>query len=257
MILLGAAIGDISGSTYEFDGKEKPSKDKAVLFPEGSVFTDDTVMTCAIADTLKSGCREGCFQYLRKWMENYPKAGYGSSFEGLVLYGMSPRFESYGNGAAMRISPIAYFAKDESDCIELSHSMTRCSHPHPEGMKGAETVAVVIYRALHGCSKKELHEYASSKYDFESLSYEEMRKFHGHGEESCQITVPQALWCFFHSESFEDCLRTAISIGWDCDTLAAIACSIAEAYYDDIPQGIIHEAEKRLPFDIIEALTIK
>lgn len=257
MILLGAAIGDVSGSSYEFDGITKPSKEKAILFPQGSYFTDDTVMTCAICDSLKNNETENPFIYLKKWVFRYPNAGYGISFRNLVMYGVTPKFDSYGNGAAMRISPVAYFAKDEKDCIQLARNMTMCTHPHPEGVKGAITVAVLIYRALHGYSKRELHSYALSQYDFESLNYDGMRSYVGHGAETCQVTVPQALWCFFHSESFEDCLRTAISIGWDCDTLAAIACSIAEAYYGEIPSNIVDEAKGFLPLDITKALTIK
>lgn len=253
--ILGAAIGDISGSCIEFRPSEKPkAKEEAVLFHEGCTFTDDTVMTVAIADCLRKNGKEDVSVTLRKWGRKYPNAGYGSSFIRWIFNDMMGPYNSYGNGSAMRTSAIAYYAESEEEAVELAMIGAACSHDHPEGIKGAMVVTQIIYRALHGATKEELKEYASTQYDFESLDYEEMKSYMGHGQEICQVTVPQALWCFFHSDSFEDCLRTALTIGWDADTLADIACSMAEAYYKEIPESIVREAQTRLPKDIREAL---
>ena len=253
--ILGAAIGDICGSTIEEFPNEKPStKEEAILFKEGSTFTDDTVMTAAVADCLRLNGKGDIAVSLKKWGRKYPNAGYGGRF---IKWLFSPAMEpsdSYGNGAAMRISPIAYYSDDEEEAIELSMIATCVTHGHPEGIKGAMAVTQIIYRALHGESKEELRQYALTQYDFESLDYETMKAFKGIGPVTCQVTVPQALWCFFHSDSFEDCLRTALTIGWDCDTLAAIACSMAEAYYKEIPESLVKEAQARLPKDIRLAL---
>ena len=253
--ILGAAIGDISGSFIEFRSALKPkTKEEAKLFPEGCEFTDDTVMTAAVADCLANDPERDFASYLRKWGREYPYAGYGSRFISWIFTRKAGPYNSCGNGAAMRISPAAYFAKSEAEAVELAQKATEVTHNHPEGMKGAALITRLIYRALHGGSKEELREYASSQYSFESLDYDEMRAFMGHGEETCQVTVPQALWCFFHSDSFEDCLRTALTIGWDSDTLADIACALAEAYYKEIPDLIAFEAQARLDKKVRAAL---
>lgn len=253
--ILGAAIGDISGSSYEFNPSIKPTNESdAVLFPEGSKFTDDTVMTAAVADNLKNGGKFKISQSLRYWGSLYPNAGYGLRFSDWLICSGAKAYFSYGNGSAMRVSSVAYFAKNENDAIALSKMVTECTHNHPEGIKGAETVTVLIYRSLHGENKDELEKYALSKYDFDKLDFKDMKAFMGHGDETCQVTVPQALWAFFHTDSFEDCLRTCLAIGWDADTLAAIACSIAEAYYKRIPAYIVDEAKKRLDKRVTTAL---
>ncbi len=251
----GALIGDVSGSTVEFNGYAKPkTKAKAELFPEESTFTDDTVLTAAVADNLADLSVRPISDSLRAWAKMFPHAGYGSRFTDWIYDEEMGPYNSFGNGSAMRVSAVGYFAKTEEEVIELSHYVTECTHNHPEGIKGAEVVAMIIFKAMHGATKEELHEYAEQQYDFESLDYEEMKSFMGHGDEICQITVPQALWAFFHSDSFEDCLRTCLTIGWDCDTLAAIACSMAEAYYKEIPVEIVAEAEVRTDHRVLEAL---
>ena len=251
--ILGAAIGDISGSYIEFRPHEKPkTKEEAVLFQSGCEFTDDTVMTAAVADALYH--ETDMATTLRRWGTRYYAAGYGARF---VHWLADPRmgpYHSYGNGSAMRVSPAPYFARNEEEAVEYATRATAVTHDHPEGIKGAVALSVLMYRALRGASKEELRQYALSQYDFEALDYESMKAYMGHGEEICQVTVPQALWCFFHSDSFEDCLRTALTIGWDADTLADIACALAEAFYKEIPDEIVMEAQKRLPRDIKEAL---
>ena len=253
--ILGAAIGDISGSVIEFRPALKPkTKEEAVLFCDASEFTDDTVMTAAVADCLVNDPNRDFASSLRKWGKAYPDAGYGRRFIDWLFDCRLGPYNSCGNGSAMRISAAAYFAFSEEEAASIARKATEITHNHPEGLKGAITMTILIYKALHGATKEELHRYAASCYDFESLDYEEMKAFQGHGREICQVTVPQALWCFFHSESFEDCLRTALTIGWDADTLADIACALAEAYYKEIPDFIVFEAQTRLPKDIKEVL---
>ena len=254
--IFGAAIGDVYGSHYEFLTGPKVKKEEVTIFPDSS-YTDDSVLTAAIADYLvrkEAGEDVDPAPIMASWAKAFPYAGYGSFFTHNWLFGNNYLpYNSYGNGSAMRISPVPYFAKSLQECIELSAEVTAITHNHPEGIKGAEVVAVCIYMALHNASKKEIQDYAESQYDL-NLDYEAMMKELGHGEEICQVTVPQALWVFFHSDSFEDCLRLAISIRWDADTLAAIACSIAEAYYKEIPEEIYQSALKRIDPKIIETL---
>ena len=251
----GAAIGDIVGSVYEFDSGPKLEKDAVVLFSKESEFTDDTVMTVAVSEYLFHNPKNLPMKdFLLSWGHAYPNAGYGGSFLGYLFFEDDPKpYNSFGNGAAMRISAVAYKAKSEEEVKKLSYEVTSPTHNHPEGLKGAEVTAMAIYKALHGESKEKIEAYARQYYDLD-LDYQEMHAERSHGPEICQVTVPQALWCFFHSESFEDCLRLAITIRWDADTLADIACSIAEAYYKEIPENILLEAKKRLPKDILEAL---
>lgn len=255
--IFGAAIGDYSGSTLEFNHGSKPrNKADAVFDRPGSTFTDDTVLTAAVAFYLENRDTISIEASLRHFGLSYPDAGYGNSFREWLSSPMMGAYGSYGNGSAMRVSPVAYFAKDENEAISISDRVTSCTHSHPSGMKGAKVVTVMIYRSLHGASKKELHDYAASNYDFESLDYKTMCDFMGFGEATCEITVLQALWVFFHSDSFEDALRLGLTIGWDADTLCAIASSIAEAYYKEIPEFILNKVKSVLPLDICSALSV-
>lgn len=154
----------------------------------------------------------------------------------------------------MRISAVPYFASSIEECKALSQEVTEITHNHPEGIRGAETIAVATYMALHGANKVEIEAYARKMGWNIDLDYEELMAHRDHGEETCRVTVPQAIWVFLHSESFEDCLRLAISTRWDADTLAAIACTIAEAYYKEIPAEIYYPAKDRLDSAIKTAL---
>ena len=254
--IIGAAIGDVWGSYYEFQYGPKTPKEEVRLHPS-SAYTDETVLTAAVADYLirkAKGEDVNPTDVVRAWARAYPDVGYGSRFSFWALsYGGPKPYRSFGNGAAMRISAVPYFAKSIEECKALSKEVTEITHNHPEGIKGAEVIAVATYMALHGSSKEEIKAYARQHYDLD-LDYEKMMAYLGHGEEICQVTVPQALWVFLHGESFEDCLRLAISIRWDADTLAAIACTIAEAYYKEIPEDIYRATLERLDPKIRKAL---
>ena len=251
----GAAIGDIYGSYYEFQFGPKTPKSEIAIHDE-STYTDDTVLTVAVADYLENkarGDKKPCSYYLQKWARKYIHAGYGNRFVDYIYQENPQPYRSYGNGSAMRVSAAAYFAKDFVDAQSLAIEVTEPTHNHVEGLKGAKCIASCIYMALHGSSREEIGRFASKHYDL-NLDYAQLAGQLGHGEEICQVTVPQALWCFLHSDSFDDCLRLCLHIRWDADTLAAIACPIAEAYYKEIPEEAYLEARKRLPEEMIEVL---
>lgn len=247
----GAAIGDIYGSYYEFQYGPKTPKHE-ISIHDTSTFTDDTVLTAAVADYLAHKDKP-CAYYLQKWARKYIGAGYGGRFASWIYQEDPKPYHSFGNGSAMRVSSVPYYASSLEECERLAIEVTECTHNHPEGIKGAVATATSIYKALHGASRKELYDHALMYYDLD-LDYEAMMANLSHGQEICQVTVPQALWCFFHSDSFDDCLRLCLSIRWDADTLAAIALPIAEAYYKEIPEEYLLEAKNRLPEDIIEVL---
>lgn len=232
--MLGAIIGDIVGSRFEFNNHRS---ERFNMFDKKCFFTDDTVMTCAVAD-----CFAGIFPEnypsseliklnFRRMGALYPYAGYGGLFRAWLNIPTMEAYNSFGNGAAMRISPVAYVAKSETQVKHLSRIITGVTHNHEEGYKGAEVTAVCIYKALHGANKKEIFKYARSQYPYiNNMDLDELREKY-YFNETCQQSVPQAIFCFLISESFEDCIRKTISIGGDSDTLCSISCSIAEAYY--------------------------
>ncbi len=253
--MLGAIIGDVVGSRFEFNNiKTKNFK----LFQEGeSVPTDDSTMTVAIMDMCVNNYLNNSDRIIdtfKKWGRRYPNAGYGGHFFYWVLGNDREPYNSYGNGAAMRVSPIGWIANSKEEVVDLSRRVTEVTHNHPEGIKGAETTAMMIFMARNGATMDELVEYALNQYpEIGELDYEELRRTYFHGEEICQLTLPQALYCFLISNSFEDCLRTTISIGGDCDTTASISCAIAEAYYG-IPEEIKKEVFNFLPNDMIDTI---
>lgn len=235
--MLGAIIGDIAGSIFEFHNyhnKALPS-----IFNEGCYFTDDTVMTCAVADALVN--KKPVVSTLRLYGNNFIARGYGGSFLEWLMSDFPEPYNSFGNGAAMRVSPCAYIAKDEEDLKKLVRKVTKITHNHPEGMKGAEVIATCVYMALHKKSKGEIGEYAISKYpEIATMDYSWLNHNYRFNE-TCQGSVPQAIYCFLISDGFEDCIKTTISIGGDTDTLCAMSGAIAEAYY-----GIPPEIEKEV-----------
>lgn len=239
--MLGAIIGDIVGSRWEFNNIK--TKDFE-LFGNGCYTTDDSVMTCAVAEVLlngKSDNREYIIDTFKKWGKKYPSAGYGGRFHHWLFSSDRKPYNSFGNGAAMRVSPVGWIAETEQEVKDLSKKVTEVTHNHPEGLKGAEVTAMCIFYARMGYSKDFIRKYVESKYDI-NFDYEELKKTYYHGEEICQNTVPQALYCFLISNSFEDCLRTTISIGGDCDTTAAISCAVAEAFYGTHCDGLGEQA---------------
>ena len=254
--MIGAIIGDVVGSRFEFNNIKTKNFE---LIANDSEFTDDSVLTIAVMDIMNSGdtSYENCVNTMQKWAKKYPYAGYGSKF--IYWKDMNnPRpYNSCGNGSAMRVSAVGWFAKSEDDVIALSRAVTEITHNHPEGIKGAEVTAMCIYKALHGSSKEELKDYIITMYpEVASLDYEELRRTYVHGPEICQVTLPQALYCFLISTDFEDCLRTTISIGGDCDTTASISCAIAEAFYRNIDDSLIKQVRNKLTKEMLDVIDI-
>lgn len=249
--MIGAIIGDVVGSRFEFHNIK--TKD-FTLVTSDSVFTDDTVLTIALMDwILHSEVKdeESAAKYLQRWGRKYFNAGYGTRFIRWLFLDNPQPYNSCGNGSAMRISGVAYASKDDDLIIKA----TACTHNHPEGIKGAVVVANCIKMALAREDKEKIKEYCIAQYpEIASLDYEELRKSYFHGAETCQASVPQALYCFLISHDFEDCLRTTISIGGDCDTTAAMSCAIAEAYYQNIPSSLLEDVRKTLPKDMLDII---
>lgn len=250
--MLGAITGDIVGSIYEFNNiKRKDFR----LFDPYCFFTDDSVMTFAVAEALRKTQNKNyknldkkTIKEMQKFGKLYPNASYGTSFKSWLREKDPKPYNSYGNGSAMRVSPVAYFGKNVDEIKKLSREVTAISHNHTEGIKGAEATAVAIWLALNKHSKEEIKKYIENDYYKLNFNYEELKQNY-YFNETCQNTVPQAIYCFLISKNFEDCLRTSVSIGGDSDTLCAISCAIAEAYYG-IPEKIHNQTlsflDKRL-----------
>ena len=263
--MYGAIIGDVVGSVYEFNNiKEKDFK----IFPPKAFFTDDTVMTLAIADALLNNAersdRGGPFwlnitdeqwrtdftRSMRQIGRHYPCCGYGRKFFDWVFTDGAPAYRSSGNGSAMRVSPVAYFAWTLEDCERLARLSSEVSHDHPDGIAGAQATAGAVYLALNGATKDEIKAYVEQYYKID-FTLDEIRPAYtfDHFAALCAGTVPYAVEAFLESTSFEDCLRNTISIGGDSDTLAAISCAIAEAYYGvplQLKRGVISYLSKEL-----------
>ena len=229
--MLGAIIGDIIGSVYEFNNKKQ--KDFH-LFTPMSRFTDDTVMTLAVAEWLtedKEHSEEGLVLRMQDLGRRYPYVGYGGGFR-RWLYNQQPKpYNSYGNGSAMRVSPIAFYAQSLEETLRLATISAKVTHNHPEGIKGAKAIASATYLARTGASKTEIKAYVEENFKYNlNLQLDHIRSIVCDAM-SCQKTVPAAIWAFLEGEDFEDVIRIAVSLGGDSDTIAAMAGSIAQAFY--------------------------
>lgn len=250
------------GAPYEFDRGNK-SKDFP-LFLEESQFTDDTVMTIAVAeallDTLEGleppqkldmdKLRDALIQSMQKWGRAYPDAGYGARFIHWLWSKKPEPYGSFGNGSAMRVSPAGWLFHTIEETRSAARLTAEVTHDHPEGIKGAEAVASAIFLARTEYSKDNIKTYITREFGYDlSRSCDEIRPGYRH-DESCQRTVPEAITAFLEGEGFEDVIRTAVSLGGDCDTLTCIAGSIAEAY-GFVPDDMKAECRNRLPKDIL------
>ena len=247
--MYGAILGDMIGAPYEFDRGSK-TKDFP-LFSAGSQFTDDTVMTVAVAEALTSIETWGGFvdhrtpeetqralvSSMRKWGRRYPHAGYGARFMYWLTKGNPQPYGSFGNGSAMRVSPVAWAFEDLKTVERFAEISAEVSHNHPEGIKGAQATASAIFMARTGSTKPEIKSYITERYGYDlSRTLDEIRPDYWHVE-TCQETVPEAITAFLEGNDFEDVTRKAVSLSGDSDTLTAIACSIAEGMYG-IPDEI-------------------
>ena len=252
--MIGAIIGDIAGSRFEWDNHR--SKDFELLTPK-CFATDDSIMSLAIAEALmraKPDFSDLSAQAVRCMQEvgrPYPDCGYGGRFLGWMYADDPQPYHSFGNGAAMRVSACGLAAKSVEEAKALSRAVTIVSHDHPEGLKGAEATAVAIYMGKSGAPMADIRACMEGYYalDFTLDSIRATYRFN----ETCQQTVPQALEAFFESVDFEDAIRNAISIGGDSDTLAAITGGVAEAYYG-VPEALSQAARGYLDARLLDIL---
>ena len=247
--MLGAIIGDIVGSVYEWDNIK--TKDFP-LFVQNCEFTDDTVMTIAVAEGLMNGGRPDDYvNAIKRIGRMYPNSGYGGRFNVWLFSDDNKPYNSWGNGSAMRVSPVGWIfdSLEATECAaEISASVT---HNHPEGVKGAQATAAAIFLARNGKSHEEIKTYIEEKYGYDlKRTLNEIRPIYKFNE-SCMETVPEAITAFLESKDFEDAIRNAISLGGDSDTLAAITGSIAEAAYG-VPDEIRAKAISFLDFPLLE-----
>lgn len=275
--MFGAILGDIIGSPFEFDRGNKSKK--FPLFSEDSQFTDDTVMTLAVfyafykfktrteckyklgwyytnvAPTEENMLKDLICESMQYWGRRFPYAGYGSNFNSW-LYSEAPiPYNSFGNGSAMRVSCVGWMFGDLDTTRKMARISAEVTHNHPEGIKGAESVASAIFLARNGYSKEYIKEYVTNEFGYDlNRTCDEIRPSYRHVE-SCQETVPEAIIAFLEGKSFIDVIRTAVSLGGDCDTLTAIAGSIAEAFYG-VSNNMQNECFKRLPNELRSILKI-
>jgi len=246
--MLGAIIGVIVGSVYEWEGIQRKSFE---CFNDNGFVTDDSVCTAAVADALLHSRPPDLA--LQDWCRRYPDASYGGHFRSWIWMEPPRPYDSFGNGAAMRVSPAAYLNRnaDLSIALETSDLVTAVTHNHPEGLKGARATVHAIWLAYQGEPANGIREAIAGTYDYDlSRSVDDIRPGYRFNE-ICQTTVPEAITCALESDSFEDAIRNAVSLGGDSDTLAAIAGPIAEALHG-IPAAIQTEAESRfIPEDIL------
>ena len=256
--MYGAILGDMIGAPYEFDMGDK-TKDFP-LFGKRSQFTDDSVMTIAVAQALmetkdrdNEEIKRALIESMQDWGKRYPHAGYGVMFSCWLRTDEPKPYNSFGNGSAMRVSAAGYLYDTLEETRRKARLTAEVTHNHPEGIKGAEATAAAIFLARTGIGKANIKKFISDEfgYDF-SRTCDEIRPTYHHVE-TCQETVPEAMTAFFEGDGFEDVIRTAVSLGGDCDTLTCIAGSIAEAYYG-VPDNMKVECLNRLPIDMKEVL---
>jgi len=231
--MIGAIAGDIIGSVYE----HRPIKTKAFpLFDSGCRFTDDSVLTVAVADSILTG--RPYLESMRDIGRRYPDAGYGGAFIHW-LHSRDPRpYNSWGNGSAMRVSPVGFAFATEEDVLQQAQKTAEISHNHPEGIKGAQAVALAVFLARTAHDKEKIREQIAQRFGYDlDREIDEIRPGYAF-DVSCQGTVPEAIIAFLDSQSYEDAVRNAVSLGGDSDTLACITGAIAEAFYGAVPSRI-------------------
>ena len=252
--MIGAIMGDMIGAPYEFD--RSPKTKEFPLFSSRSEFTDDSVMTIAVAEALMDSLggtddeiRAALVKSMKKWGRIYPDAGYGCMFYQWLHTREPEPYESFGNGSAMRVSSAGWLFDTLEETRHMARLTAEVTHNHPEGIKGAEATASAIWMARTGSSKDEIRSYIIQEFGYDlSRTCDAIRPSYYHVE-TCQQTVPEAITAFMEGSSFEDVVRTAVSLGGDCDTLTCIAAGMAEAMYE-IPEFMVQECRARLPEDM-------
>ena len=249
--MLGAIIGDICGSVYEFDNER--NYDRIELFKEGCFPTDDSVMTVAVAQALMDTrhslklSKDALIDMMHYYGRLFPRAGYGGHFGYWLSSGDRKPYNSWGNGSAMRVSSVGWLYGSLEETLKFAKLSAEVTHNHPEGIKGAQAAAAAIYMARNGSSKEEIKAYIEKTFAYDlNFTIDEIREDYDF-DESCQGSLPPALAAFFESTDFEDAIKRVISVGGDSDTLGAICGGIAEVYYG-IPEWMEKKAVEVLSF---------
>ncbi|NUN66369.1 ADP-ribosylglycohydrolase family protein [Pseudanabaena biceps] len=247
--MLGAIVGDIVGSVYEFDNHRSK---EFLLFNEKSDFTDDTVLTVAIAVCLLS--KGNYAEYVKNYARRYQGRGYGGRFQQWIQSESMEPYGSWGNGSAMRVSAVGFAYNDRDRVMQEAQRSAEVTHNHPEGIKGAQATAIAILMARQGKSQQDIKDEIVNSFGYNlNRTLDEIRPVYVFNE-SCQETVPEAIIAFLESHNFEDAIRNAISLGGDSDTLACITGSIAEAFYGGVPQDIATKALSYLDEQMCEVI---
>ena len=250
--IIGAICGDIIGSTREFNSIKTKVFD---LYTNRSIFTDDTVMTLAIANWLikDKTSEDVLIKELQFFGNRYPHAGYGGMFKKWLREENPKPYGSWANGSAMRVSPCAWVAESLEEAQDLAYKSAAVTHNHPEGIKGALATVDAIYLSRIGASKNEIKDHIETRYEYDlSRSVDEIRSIYSF-DVSCAGSVPESIICFLEAEDFEDTIRNTVSLGGDADTQAAIAGGIASAYWD-VPESIVDESVNRLDDFLLDIL---
>ncbi len=240
--MIGAIAGDIIGSTRENFRIKRKDFD---LFTRFSTYTDDTVLTVAVADAMMSD--RDYARTIKRYARRHPMRGYGPRFALWMMSSSMAPYHSFGNGSAMRVSPVGYGFDDADTVAEEARRTAVCTHDHPEGIRGAQAVAMAVFLARQGHPREAVRERleAWTGYDL-SRHLAEIRPTYQF-DVTCQGSVPEALIAFLEADSFEDAIRNAVSLGGDADTQACIAGAVAEAYFKEVPERIVQEVHRRLP----------
>ena len=244
--MIGAVAGDIIGSVFEFN----PIKSTDFpLFSAHSNFTDDTVLTIAIADCILNGKEYG--PTIKEYGQAFPHAGYGGMFREWLSSDYYEPYNSFGNGSAMRVSPVGFAYNTLTEVLDQAEKSADVTHNHPEGIKGAQAVASAIWLARNGKEKSEIKNYIEETFGYNlHQTIDEIRPNYRF-DETCQETVPQSIIAFLESSDFEDAIRISISLGGDSDTMACITGGLAQAYYKVIPEYIIKRMRDIIPAELL------
>ena len=244
--MIGAIAGDVIGSIFE---RCSIKSTQFPLFSSYSRFTDDTVLTVAIADSILR--KTDYATSLKTFGQKYPNAGYGGSFFRWIYAADSKPYNSWGNGSAMRVSPVGFAFGSIEDVLEEAKKSAKVTHNHPEGIKGAQATALAVFLGRSFKSKTIIKQEISNRFSYNlDRTLEEIRPHYGF-DVSCQGSVPEAIIAFLEAKNFEDAIRNAISLGGDSDTIACIAGGIAQSYYQKIPSEIVSNVRKRLPEEFL------
>jgi len=247
--MLGSIAGDVIGSVFEGSGLKT---DGFPLFSSHSTYTDDTVLTAAVASALID--RRDFARTMREFCARHPGRGYGGYFEEWLVDESRGPYNSWGNGSAMRVSPVAWALRKADEVLAMARDTAEVTHNHPEGIRGAQATALGIFMALRGAGKREIRMEIEGRFGYDlSRHVEDIRPDYAF-DVSCQGSVPESIICFLDSTGFESAVRLAVSLGGDADTMACIAGGIAEAYYGGVPEPIATSVRERLTPDLLKVI---